>query len=320
MERLTTVGFHHGVMVTRDLGRALGFYRDLLGMRVYAEPHGGDGPREAVVGVGEATSSGALLVLEEAPDAAQGHPGIGGVHHIALGVDTEDSLLRWKRWLMDRGVPVSGPYDRGYFTSLYFRDPDGQVLELATAGPGYAVDEPADALGREVVYPPDRIVRGHRDERAIAALTHPEPVREIGPEMRLDGIHHVSGITDDLDRAGEFLEGVLGLALVKKTTNRDAPDMLHYFWARYDGSEVAPGTSYTLFLFPPHWKRALAGAGQTSLVAFRAGTEANLRAWRDHLVTHDVDVSPVEDRGAWKMIRFRAPDGQAFALATDPEF
>jgi glyoxalase family protein len=61
-----------------------------------------------------------------------------GFHHTALGVETGEGLLRWKRRLTDLGWAVSGPYDRGYFTSLYFRAPDGQLLEIATDGPGFA--------------------------------------------------------------------------------------------------------------------------------------------------------------------------------------
>ncbi|HEU0012200.1 MAG TPA: VOC family protein, partial [Longimicrobium sp.] len=243
--------------------------------------------------------------------------GIGGIHHTAFGVETDEALLKWKRYLADRGVPVSGPYDRGYFTSLYFRDPDGQVLEIATAGPGYAIDEPADALGRELRLPPERIIVGHRDEAAIAALTHPEPVPSITPDMALGGIHHVSGITDDLERAGDFYEAALGLRLVKQTTNRDAPDTLHWFWARYDGQTVAPGSSWTLFGWPPSWKQARAGTGQTHHVAFRVESGDDLAAWTDHLRAMGVQTSEVLDRGLFRGVYFRAPDGLLLQLATD---
>ncbi len=66
----------------------------------------------------------------------------------------------WKRWLTDNGVRVTGPYDRGYFTSIYFTDPDGQVIEIATDGPGFQVDEPADALGRDADGSPAKPIPG----------------------------------------------------------------------------------------------------------------------------------------------------------------
>src|SRR5690606_25542483 len=103
-------------------------------------------------------------------------------HHLALGTRDEETLLKWKRRLTDHGVKVTGPYDRGYFTSIYFSDPDGQILEIATRGPGYGIDASRDALG-EMEMPPESIVVGHRDEAEIAARTHPEPVPEITPDM-----------------------------------------------------------------------------------------------------------------------------------------
>jgi glyoxalase family protein len=315
---LTTQGFHHVTLVSAELRRTRALYRDVLGLRVAGEEAGEDeaAARHLYLGDEEARP-GSLLTVLEWPDAGRGRPGIGGVHHTAFGVATEEALLKWKRRLADHGVHVSGPYDRGYFTSLYFRDGDGQIMEIATAGPGYAIDEAADALGRELRLPPERIVRGHRDEAAIAALTWPEPVPHVTPDMALEGIHHVSGITDDLGRAGEFLDAALGLRLVKMTTNRDDPNQLHYFWAGYDGSAVAPHSSYTLFGWPGSWNRARDGVGQTNRIAFRATDDDELRAWRDRLLSLQVPVSEVIDRRWFRSLYFRAPDGQLLEIATD---
>ena len=315
---LVTQGFHHMTMVSGDARRTLAFYRGVLGLGLVKQTVNFDDPGSYHLYFGdEAGRPGTLLTFFEWPGAPRGGWGIGGVHHLAFGVDTDEALLKWKRRLNDLGVHTSGPYDRGYFTSLYFSDPDGQVLEIATAGPGYAIDEPADALGRELMLPPQRIVRGHRDEAAIAALTHPEPVPVITPDMALHGIHHISGITDDLARAGEFYEASLGLKLVKKTTNRDDPDTLHYFWAAYDGRQIAPHSSWTLFGWPPSWKHARGGVGQTHHVAFRARDEEQLLAWQDHLRAMEVEATEVMDRSYFRSIYFRAPDGLLLEIATD---
>jgi glyoxalase family protein len=316
--KLATQGFHHVTMVSADARRTLAFYRDVLGLGMVKQTVDYDDPGAYHLYFGDGQGRpGTLLTFFEFPRAPQGRPGIGGVHHTALGVETEEALLKWKRRLTDHGAHTSGPYDRGYFTSLYFRDPDGQIMEIATAGPGYAIDEPADALGRELLLPPQRIVRGHRDEAAIAALTWPEPVPEITPDMALHGIHHVSAITDDLVRAGEFYEQALGLRMVKKTTNRDDPDMLHYFWAAYDGQTVAPHSSWTLFGFAPHWNKARGGVGQTHHVAFRARNDQEQGAWLDHLRSLDIPVSRVLDRTYFKSLYFKAPDGLLVEIATD---
>lgn len=315
---LVTQGFHHVTLVSGDAARTLAFYRGVLGLSLAGRAADADDPGAQVLYLGDADGRpGTLLRVVDWAGAPAGRPGIGGVHHVAFGVDTDEALLRWKRRLADAGAHVSGPYDRGYFTSLYFRDPDGQILEIATAGPGYAIDEPADALGRALLLPPQRIVRGHRDEAAIAALTWPDAVAEITPDMALHGIHHVSAITDDLVRAGEFYEQALGLRLVKRTTNRDDPDMLHYFWAAYDGHSVAPHSAWTLFGFRPHWNRARGGVGQAQAVAFRARDAEQLRAWHDHLRAAGVDTSEVLDHTHFHAVQFRAPDGQLVQIATD---
>jgi glyoxalase family protein len=299
-----TEGFHHVTLTVSDPERSVDFYRDALGLRRI-----GSGAPGGALRLGDADGSpGTLLELRGVPGERRGKPGIGGVHHTAFGVAEEEALLRWKRRLTDLGHAVSGPYDRGYFTSIYFRDPDGQVLEIATAGPGYAIDEPADALGDELIRPPQRIVRGHRDEAAIAALTHPEPVPRIDASMALQGIHHVSGITDDLERAGEFCERALGLRLVKRTTNRDDPRQLHYFWARWRDGRVEPHSSFTLFGWPPGWLHARPGAGQTLRVAFRSGG-FSLPEWEDHLRSLGIEVERVEEPGSPTRLGLHAPDG-----------
>ena len=319
MEPLVTAGFHHVTMVSADAQRTLDFYRDVLGLRMVKRTVNFDDPGayHLYFGADRAGSPGTILTFFEWPDAPRGNPGTGGVHHVALGVEDEDGLLRWKRRLTDAGVHVSGPYDRRWFHSLYFRDPDGQILEIATRGPGYALDEPADALGRAEIRPGPENLAGERDEAAIAARTWEEPVPEVTPGMRLSGIHHISAITDDVRRADEFYRAALGLSLVKRTVNQDDPRMPHWFWAHYDGRAVAPHSSMTLFGFPPNGRRARGGVGQTHHVAFRARDDEQQREWRDHLLSLGVQVSPVMERDYFRSIYFHAPDGLLLEIATD---
>jgi glyoxalase family protein len=318
MSDLRTAGFHHITMVSANAARTLHFYRDVLGVGLVKRTVNFDDPGAYHLYFGDPTGSpGTLLTFFEWPHAGPGRWGIGGVHHLALGTATEETQLKWKRRLMDHGVPVTGPYDRGYFTSLYFADPDGQILEIATRGPGYAIDEEPDALGGEMRYPGNDIVIGGRDEAAIAARTYAEPVPVITPDMVLEGMHHISAITDDLDRAGAFYEEALGLSLIKRTINRDAPDIPHYFWARNDGGTIAPHSALTLFGFPPRGKVARGGVGQTHHIAFRAASADEQVAWQDRLRSLGVEVTPVLDRTYFTSIYFRAPDGLLLEIATD---
>ena len=318
MKTLTTPGFHHITMVSGDTRRTLAFYRDLLGLSVVKDAGGSKDPNAYKLYLGdERGTPGTLITFVERPAAARGRPGVGGVHHLAMGTATYESQLKWKRYLMDRGVAVSGPMPRGYFTSLYFRDPDGQVLEIATAGPGYAFDEPIAELGKKIMMPRDQQLPGGRDERLIQLTTHPEPVPAITPDMRLMGIHHITGMTDDIERAGDFYEEALGLSIVKKSINQDDPETPHWFWANYEGTRVLPHSSWTLFGWTPRHPHARAGVGQTNHVAFRAADVEELKAWQDHLRSMDLDVSAVIEGPPFASINFRAPDGQLLEIATD---
>jgi glyoxalase family protein len=317
--RFRTAGFHHITMVSSNAARTLAFYRELLGVGLVKRTVNFDDPGSYHLYFGDPTGSpGTILTFFEWGRVPQGAPGVGGVHHLALGVATPDAQLKWKRRLTDAGVPVSGPYNRGWFRSIYFADPDGQILEIATRGPGYAVDEPASALGRRELPPPaDAQIIGDRDEAAITRLTHPEPVPAITADMALEGIHHISAITKDLVRLDEFYAAALGLALVKKSFNQDNPDIKHWFWASYDGSTVAPHSALTFFGWPPRGRPTRPGVGQTHHIAFRASSEDEQLAWRDHLLTSGIPVSPVMDRSYFRSIYFRDPDGLLLEIATD---
>jgi glyoxalase family protein len=318
MTSLHTTGLHHVTLVARNAPRTLAFYRDLLGLSLVKRTVNFDDPGAYHLYLGDPVASpGTLLTFFEWPTAPAGRFGNGGVHHIAFATATRETLLMWKRWLTDRGVPVTGPLNRGWFTSLYFRDPDGQVLEIATLGPGYTVDEPFESLGSAIIAPSAAQLRGTRDEQALFAETHPEPIEQITPAMRLLGMHHITGMTDDLPRMHDFFEQALGLKLVKQTINQDDPDTPHHFWAAVDETSVLARSSYTLFGWPRTAPRARGGVGQTHHVAFRATNQEQQLAWRDHLLSLDLDVSPVMDRTYFTSLYFRAPDGMLIELATD---
>ncbi len=319
MTALRTAGFHHVTMVARSAPRPFAFYHDVLGLALVKRTVNFDDPTSYHLYFGdEQGAPGTIVTFFEWGALPQGRPGVGGVHHVAFGTESYETLLQWKRYLAGRGLPVAGPMERGYFRSLYFRDPDGQVLEIATRGPGYAHDEPADTLGQRLIVPPPAQLRGTRDEAAIDEATHPEPVPAITPAMRLQGIHHVTGMTDDLGRANDFLAEALGLSLVKQSVNQDDPNTLHHFWANYDGGVVAAHSSYTLFGWPrSNALRTRAGVGQTHHVAFRAASADEQLAWRDHLLSLGIGVSPVMDRTYFTSIYFAAPDRMLFEIATD---
>ncbi len=88
------------------------------------------------------------------PELPFTQPGAGGVHHVAFRVPTFEQHAAWEQHLSQQGVRHSGLIDRFYFRSLYFREPNGVLFELATDGPGFAVDEPQETLGERLALPP----------------------------------------------------------------------------------------------------------------------------------------------------------------------
>ncbi|GJD34335.1 ring-cleaving dioxygenase [Methylobacterium aerolatum] len=85
--------------------------------------------------------------------SAPARAGAGGVHHVAFRIPDAD-YGAWAERLRSRRMPSSGPVDRYYFRSLYFREPNGILFEIATDGPGFASDEPLETLGERLALPP----------------------------------------------------------------------------------------------------------------------------------------------------------------------
>lgn len=308
-------GIHHITLVAADAARTLAFYTRILGLRLVKRTVDFDRPDTWHLYLGDATGTpGTLITVLARPDAGRGLTGIGGVHHLALVAETTNAQLKWKRRLTDQGLAVQGPYDRTYFRSIYFRDPDGTILEIATRWPGMAEDEPDDALGRTYIPPPEEFTRGHRDEAAIAAQTWPEPVPEVGPDMTLGGLHHITAIGSDIARTRAFWTEALGFRLVKQTGSYDDPAIPHDYYGLED---AAPGTLITYFGYRPDQMRAArAGAGLAHHVALSVAQDADLAAWHERLRAAGLDVTPVRDQVYFRSFYFRDPDGLALGLAT----
>lgn len=149
--RLTV--FNHASPVTRDPEFTIRFFQRLLGLKNAFTRKNPDQEGTSILAIGNAAKPDFLRYLA-APSAPLGDVGIGSVHHIALAVEDENGQLKIMKHLNDSGVKNSGVIDRLWFKSLYFRDPDGNLLEIATKGPGYVADEPLEKLGSSLVLPP----------------------------------------------------------------------------------------------------------------------------------------------------------------------
>ncbi|HYN87296.1 MAG TPA: VOC family protein, partial [Ardenticatenaceae bacterium] len=123
-------GLHHITLVCADAQRTVDFYTGVLGLRLVKKTVNFDDPGSYHLYFGDATGRpGTAVTFFEWRGAPRGYPGLGGTHHFALQVADRAGLLKWKRRLADLDIPVTGPLDRHYFTSIYFNDPDGTILE-----------------------------------------------------------------------------------------------------------------------------------------------------------------------------------------------
>ena len=95
---------------------------------------------------------GGLYFYDE-PPSERGIQGAGTVHHIAWNSADEDHD-RWQKQVAEHGAHPTQVIDRHYFKSIYFREPSGVLFEIATMGPGFAIDEDADHLGETLILPP----------------------------------------------------------------------------------------------------------------------------------------------------------------------
>jgi glyoxalase family protein len=129
--------------------------REVLSMRpVRTYPSSGDGGSTVHVYAMGADGPAAELHVAVEPSLPAARAGAGGVHHVAFRTPNEKEYFGWAARLEKMGMPTSGPVDRYYFRSLYFREPNGILFEIATDGPGFATDEPLGSLGEKLALPP----------------------------------------------------------------------------------------------------------------------------------------------------------------------
>lgn len=135
------------LMVSR-LESAYAFLNGVLGFRQVAQEKD-----QLLFEVGEG-GHGAQVIVREDTDHAAERPGYGSVHHVAFRVIDRVALEEWIKNLNRTGLPNSGFVDRYYFQSVYIREHNRILFELATDGPGFTADEDEEALGKTLALPP----------------------------------------------------------------------------------------------------------------------------------------------------------------------
>ena len=142
------------VLSVHDLSRTAMVLRGVMNMRHVRVYVAADAKTEVqVFAMGEGGPAAELHVIEQ-KNLSMARQGAGGVHHVAFRTPDEGQYHAWTARLRELGIPNSGEIDRFYFRSLYFREPNGILFEIATDGPGFATDEPMETLGEKLALPP----------------------------------------------------------------------------------------------------------------------------------------------------------------------
>ncbi|MEX2545826.1 MAG: ring-cleaving dioxygenase [Phycisphaeraceae bacterium] len=141
-----------------ELGPTETVLTDLLAMRRVREYQAGAGGASVYVyqmtpASSPESAAGELHVAVE-PGLPAARQGAGAVHHVAFRTPDIEQYQAWSRRLASSRLPFSGEVDRYYFRSLYVREPNGILFEIATDGPGFGVDEPMAQLGERLSLPP----------------------------------------------------------------------------------------------------------------------------------------------------------------------
>lgn len=132
--RMKLLGLHHVTSIVRDLAATTTFYRDVLGLTLVREADNDDDPGARHFWFGdEHGTPGTLVTFLEYPQMGGGTVGTGSTHHIAFSVATATELDAWRTYLDSRGVSCTEVLERGGLRSIYVRDPDGHIVEIATS-------------------------------------------------------------------------------------------------------------------------------------------------------------------------------------------
>lgn len=140
-------GFHGVTLLVNTAAPTAAILTDVLGFRAAAR----DGALARYRGD---AAPGSHVDLREAGDFPRGRMGRGSVHHIAFrAADDAAQAAMARKLVADHHMRPTEQKDRNYFRSIYFREPNGILFEIATDRPGFAIDEPAGELGQSLKLP-----------------------------------------------------------------------------------------------------------------------------------------------------------------------
>jgi glyoxalase family protein len=148
-------GFYSVILSVPSIDRLAGIFKNILNYEELETGQWIDQKSNAVIYTTmEEGGPGTEVWLLEQPHEGRARLGAGGVHHVAFRVKDFETQKKWHAHISQAGLPISNLIDRFWFRSIYFRVSNGILFEIATDGPGFAIDEAQDSLGERLVLPP----------------------------------------------------------------------------------------------------------------------------------------------------------------------
>ncbi|MBN1149487.1 MAG: ring-cleaving dioxygenase [Anaerolineales bacterium] len=148
-------GFYSIILSIPSIDQLAGIFKHILNYEEVDRTQWIDQKSNAVIyATTQNGAAGTEVWLLEQPHEARARLGAGGVHHVAFRVKDFETQKKWHSRLSGAGLSVSNLIDRFWFRSIYFRVSNGILFEIATDGPGFAIDEAQDNLGEKLVLPP----------------------------------------------------------------------------------------------------------------------------------------------------------------------
>ena len=148
-------GFYSIILSMPSIDQLSMIFTDILNFEEVEYAQWIDGESDAVIyTTNQRGGPGTEVWLLEQPEIGRGRLGAGGTHHVAFRVKDFETEKKWHAHLTEAGLSVSSLIDRFWFRSIYFRVSNGILFEIATDGPGFAIDEALENLGEKLVLPP----------------------------------------------------------------------------------------------------------------------------------------------------------------------
>jgi glyoxalase family protein len=162
-DEYTLRGFYSVILSIPSIDQLAVIFKNILNYEEVERAQWIDQTSDAVIySTIENGGPGTEVWLLEQPHAGRARLGAGGTHHVAFRVKDFETQKKWHSHLSQAGLYVSNLIDRFWFRSIYFRVSHGILFEIATDGPGFAIDETLDNLGEKLILPP--FLEQHRQE------------------------------------------------------------------------------------------------------------------------------------------------------------